>query len=54
MMIWRERAGVVSPGPVWVGMHRDGEGVWLYFSGWFVGLVLCVLLEWKAEKHRVA
>lgn len=49
MRLFREKAGVISAGPVWVFV--DGE--WLYVGSSLVGLIWVVVFEWRSDDHLV-
>jgi len=48
--IFREKAGVISEGPIWV--FTDTKG-WLYLHESFFGLLWQVLTEWRHDRHLV-
>ena len=49
MTLFRERPGVISPGPCWVLF----AGCHMYTSPTLLGLARVVLTEWAHDRHLV-
>ena len=49
MLIFRERAGVISKQPCWVCWY----GCWLHTADSLLALLWSVVTEWKHDRHLV-
>lgn len=47
--IFREKAGVISEGPVWVCIHRP----YLYTADTLFQLLMLIFREWEDDRHLV-
>ena len=52
MRIFRERAGVISPGPCWVCVYGGVPG-WLHAHESLPKLLWSLITEWKDDRHLV-
>lgn len=52
MRIFRERAGVISPGNCWVCLYGGVPG-WMHTSESLPKLLWEVVTEWKNDRHLV-
>lgn len=49
MRLFRERAGVISPGPCWV-LFADSH---MYTHESLFGLAVLVIREWRHDRHLI-
>lgn len=49
MVIFKEKAGVISEKPVWVAIHD----AYLYTNDTIIGLIWVLITEWKNDRHLV-
>lgn len=49
MKIYKEKAGVISPEPVWVCID-DG---YMYIADTFIMLLITMIFGWRSDKHLV-
>lgn len=52
MKIWKERAGVISPGPAWCASYGGVPG-WLHIHDTLPGLIWEVISQFKSDRHLV-
>ena len=49
MKIYKEKAGVISPEPVWVCI----DDCYLYTADTLIMLLITIILGWKSDKYLV-
>ena len=49
MKIFKEKAGVISKGPVWVVINKG----YLYIHDTLIGVMWLMITEWEHDKHLV-
>lgn len=47
MIIFQEKPGVISEGPIWVAIHQ----CWLYTADTLEQLIIILYTEWEDDKH---
>lgn len=52
LKIYKERPGVISYGPLWVGWLAHGM-VWMYTADTLPQLLWYIATEWKQDRHLV-
>ena len=52
VLLFRERVGVISPGPCWVCTYGGVPG-WLHANEGLLPLLWEVITEWQADRHVV-
>lgn len=48
-LIFKEKAGVVSEGPIWICFERE----FMYMAPTLLGLIWQVITEWRNERYMV-
>lgn len=47
IVIFKEKANVISPKPVWVAFHE----CWMYSSNTLIGLLWTMFTQWKHDSN---